>query len=281
MNRICAMGVLLVAGAPGMLRGAFEERPFSARSAALGEAAVASPGGGDAPYENPAGLASSDRFEVGLGHTDLLGMPEMPRNTVSAVAPGRGRVGWGMYGVDFGSSLYREREVGLAAGGSLDPSSALGVILKGQQMSVERYGRAAAWQMDVGWLGRPVPLLGLGFVVRNATQSRFRGLPDKSAAVFQAGARFDFWNGAPAFLALRRGADGSGDWRWGQEILIRSSAIFRMGYCSSPARWALGWGFAFSQWSMDYAFLTHPKLPDQHQFNLTWRGPRRLRSPSK
>lgn len=278
MRRYALWWALGAVSTLGAVHGAFEDRPFSARSAGLGDAAVASAGGPDSAYENPAGLARTNQSGVSLGHTDLLGMSDMPRNTVSAVFPFPGRAAWGLYGVDFGSNVYREREAALAAGWSLDSTSAVGAAIKGQQLSVDRYGRASAWQIDVGWWGRPLPGVAAGVVVRNATQSRLRGLPEKSPAVFLAGVESDFWKGAPAFLAIRRDAGGSAEWRLGQEIFLRSTAVFRMGYRSAPARWGLGWGFVFSPWSLDYAFLTHPNLPDQHQFNFTWRGKARVRS---
>lgn len=280
MRRFVTLWALAVVSTLGAVHGAFEDRPFSARSAGLGDAAVASAGGPDSAYENPAGLARTNHFGVSLGHTDLLGLSEMPRHTVSAVFPVGERTVWGTYGIDFGSRLYREREAALALGWAMDSTSAVGLAIKGQQLSVDRYGRAAAWQMDAGWWGRPLPLVGVGVVVRNATQSRLRGMPEKSPAVFLAGVQSDFWKGAPAFLAVRRDAGGAAEWRLGQEIFLRPTAVFRMGYRSAPARWGLGWGFVFSPWSLDYAFLTHPNLPDQHQFNFTWRGKARVPSDS-
>jgi hypothetical protein len=249
---------------------AFEEKPFSARSASLGESLVGASLGLDASHENPGALAFIDRPGLSLGHSQLYGDPDLGvRNMAGALATLR-HGAFGFFLGDFGSSLYREQEVGVSWAGRLAERMALGATLKRQEIRLERYGTFDAFQLDVGMSGRPLPKVSAGLSVKNVTRNRWTGTPEAPPAFFSAGVAVDALARGPTSLAVVQESGGKTSWRAGQEAWLHSVLALRAGFETDPNRLTLGMGFLLSSFALDYAFLTHPQLPDQHFFNLSF-----------
>ncbi len=253
---------------------AFEEKPFSARLAALGESLVGATVGLDAAHENPAALAFSERSGAAFGRAQLYGESDLPTNSIGGVLKTERRGGFGLFLTDVGSSLYRERELGLSWGGRLADRAGLGLTLKRQDLSMERYGGFGAYQVDVGVFGRLLPILSAGMTVKNLTQSHLGGTPEAPPAIFSAGASLDLLARGSTSLAVVQESGGRVSWRAGQEAWLHPAFALRAGFETGPDRFALGMGFRRSLFALDYAFLTHSSLPDQHQFTLSlfWPG---------
>lgn len=249
---------------------AFEEKPVSARSAALGESLVGAPLGLDGPHENPGALVFTDRSGLSMGHTALYGDADIPANALSGVFVTQRRGAFGFFFTDFGSSLYRERESGISWGGRLGDRAGLGATLKRQEVQIERYGRLAAYQTDVGFFGRPHPKVGAGVSVKNITQSSLGGTPESPPVLLAAGVSLKALAQGPTSLAVVSESGGSVSWRAGQEAWIHPAFALRAGFETEPNRFSLGMGFRFLDFSLDYGFMTHPLLPDQHSFNLSY-----------
>lgn len=253
-----------------LLFSAFEEKPFSARSAALGESLVGSRLGLDAPHDNPGAMVFTDRSGVSLGHTQLYGDADLPTNALSGVFSTKRSGAFGFFVTDFGSALYREKEVGIAWGGRIGDRAGLGGTVKRQEVEIERYGRLAAYQMDVGLFGRPHPKVGAGVSVKNITQSHLGGTPESPPALLNAGVSVDAFARGSTSLAVVSESGGKVSWRAGQEAWLHPAFALRAGFETDPNRFALGMGFRFSVFALDYAFLTNPLLPDQHSFNFSY-----------
>ncbi|MBL0059724.1 MAG: hypothetical protein IPP35_11620 [Elusimicrobia bacterium] len=249
---------------------AFEGKPFSARSAALGESLVGATVGLDAAHENPASLAFSERSGVSFAHARLFGENDLPMNSIGGVFRTEHRGGFGGFLTDFGSSLYREREMGLSWGGRLADRAGLGVTLKRQDLTMDRYGGFGAYQVDVGVFGRLLPVLSAGITVKNLTQSPLGGTPEAPPAIFSAGASLDLLARGSTSLAVVQESSGRVSWRAGQEAWLHPAFALRAGFETGPNRFALGMGFLRPLFALDYAFLTHSTLPDQHQFTFSF-----------
>lgn len=249
---------------------AFEEKPFSARSAALGESLVGAFLGLDSPHENPGALVFTDRSGLSMGHTALYGDADIPTNALSGVFVTQRRGAYGFFFTDFGSSLYREKEAGISWGGRFGDRAGLGATLKRQEVQMERYGHLAAYQVDVGFFGRPHPKVEAGVSVKNITQASLGGTPESPPAILAAGVSLKALAHGPTSLAVVSESRGSVSWRAGQEAWIHRTFALRAGFESKPNRFALGMGFRFSVFALDYAFMNHPLLPDQHSFNFSY-----------
>jgi hypothetical protein len=260
--------VILIHGAP--LLAVFEEKPFSARSAALGESVVGSSMGLDGPHENPGSMVFTNRSGLSMGHTSLYGDSDIPSNALAGVYVTQHRGAFGFFVTDVGSSLYREREAGLAWGGKVGDRAGVGVTVKRQDVDVERYGRLSAYQLDGGLFGRPHPKVEAGVCLKNLTQSSLGATPETPPAVLAAGMSIAALARGPTSVAVVSESGGSVSWRAGQEAWIHRSFALRAGFETEPNRFSLGMGFRFSVFSLDYGFMTHPLLPDQHLFNLSY-----------
>jgi len=250
----------------------FEERPFSARSAALGESMVAVIGT-ESSYYNPAGLAFLSGTGVVLGHTELYSLDELD-HTTAGVSHTTKKIGsWGAYGTSFGSALYRETEMGVSWAVHLTSTSAVGITVKRQDLRLERYGGIGAWQSDLGVVSRPIPKVTLGATVHNVTQSRLSGTSESPSSSLVAGATGELWARGLTTLSVVQQSGGETSWRVGQEVLLHSVLAVRAGFETAPNRFTLGAGFCLRRCRLDYAFLTHASLPDQHFFTLSWQTP--------
>lgn len=269
MRRFILQGFFLVLFCP-FLFAAFEEKPFSARSAALGESLVGASEGLDASHDNPGALVFAERSGVSLGHTALYGDTELPLNALSGVFSTKRFGAGGFFLTDFGSSLYREREAGVSWAGRVADRVGLGATLKRQDVEIERYGRLSAYQVDVGLFGRPLPKVGAGVSVKNITQSKLGGTPEAAPALFSAGVSVKALAHGPTSLAVVTESGGNVSWRVGQEAWLHPAFALRAGFETGPNRFALGMGFRQSVFALDYAFMTDPLLPDQHSFNISF-----------
>ena len=162
---------------------AFEEKPFSARAAAMGESLVGAPLGLDAPHENPGAIDFTDKSGLSMGHAQLYGDADLPLNALSGVWATKRHGAFGCFLSDFGSSLYREQEAGISWGHRMGDRVGLGATLKRQEVRMERYGSLAAYQVDAGIFGHPLPKVGAGVSVKNLTQSRLGGTPESPPAL--------------------------------------------------------------------------------------------------
>ncbi len=263
-------GVFFISGGA---RGAFEEKPFSARTAGMGGAMVAVLGETESAFYNPAGMRFSRGPSFASGHTRAMGFSELAHSSLSGVWPTEHWGDWGVFLTDFGSGLYREREAGLAFAAGVGPRAGVGAVIRGQELAVRRYGKYGAIQVDLGFAGRPNPKTGVGMAVRNITESPLRGISEAPRAVFSAGASREFWSGGLTSLAAVQEAGGRSSWRVGQEITPHPALALRAGYETDSGRFALGMGIRRGAVAVDYALVSHPTLPDQHHFGLTLTPP--------
>lgn len=255
---------LLIAAPAGA---AFEERPFSARAAAVGESLVALPGSVDGIYYNPALLAASSGARVSAGHTRLWGLEDLPQSTLAGALPSAyGH--WGAAVTEFGSALYREQEVALSWAVGVSSAAQAGVTVKNRRIEVERYGQDSALDLDLGVSGRPWPRVSVGASVKNLGGSRLFG--ETPPTVLAAGASSEI---APGFfVAGAISTDGAGRsiCRVGQETRLARPFLLRAGFQTGPNRFSIGFGLTWARWVLDYAFLTQGAEFEQSQVNVGW-----------
>jgi hypothetical protein len=263
---------LVAAGA----RAAFEERPPSARAAALGEAMTAAGGGAEDWLYNPAALRGLSRAEAVSGYTRLLGEEGLPAGAVVLGVPTEKHGGWGVSFSQMGSAFYREREFSAGVAAFLSTGLAAGAAVTGSFLDMDRYGGASAWGLDAGVIARPHPRASLGFACKRLNHPRFPGARDGLPPSFRMGASFLPGRGARLSIDAVKPQDRSFSTRIGAELPMGKGFFLRAGGQTRPARYALGFGAAAPLFRLDYVFLTHPFLGDQHQVSMafSW-GPAR------
>jgi hypothetical protein len=267
--------------AAGPVRAAFEEKPLSARAASLGETGIGDAEAPDTWLSNPAALGFLDRPQIAMTHTRLLGEASLPFSALGVGLPASsGRSGLGAVASEFGDGPYHEREVGLSGAVRATPSAAVGASVGGSFLDMARYGKAGAWTFDAGVLGRPHPRVSVGFAVKRLNNPGLPGVRNALPSITRAGAAVSVCPGARLTLEMVKPRDLPFSARAGLEMSPVPAFFLRAGGESRPGRYSFGFGIQTSFGRIDYAFLSHPFLGDQHQFSLTllW-GMRRPRQP--
>lgn len=200
-------------------------------------------------------------------HGALAGQEDLRRSLVGVVAPGR-RAAWALGLSEFGSPLYREREIAAAAGAEVGSGFSVGATVKGRVVEIERYGGERGFQGDLGISGRWNERCRLGATLGNLAGSRYFG--ESPPVTLTAGASAALWREATTSVAMVREDGGEASWRLGQEARVGAFSA-RLGFRTRPDRLSLGAGFVGGGVRLDYAFTTHAAWADEHRFSFGWR----------
>lgn len=259
MRRILlALGVAL-AGMGGLAQVSLFDMGLGTRAMGLGGAYAALAEGAEGLLYNPAGLAQIRGITV--DSTVLAGW--VGAGYVGAAMPGLG-AGLGYLGTSAGENLGYS-QLGLLAGFGLDLRNlgfpALGgVALRYQSTNIAGEG-SSSLGLDIGVLGRfPSPFgeLRAALVIRELS---FGGLSTEFVLAgawlspFGAFATLDLTSEYVA-LGLGWALLGGFEIRGG---IRQEGGLFRI---------ALGLGVRFGNYTVDYAFLTHPLLSPSHRFGF-------------
>lgn len=244
----------------------FEEKTTSARAAAMADSLVAVADAGSGGWGNPAVLPLLAERTLTADHGALAGREELRRSRVGFVVPGR-RAAWTVGLSDFGTSLYREREIAVGTGAEVGAGLSLGATLKGRIVEIERYGVERGVQGDLGISGRWNDRVRLGALLGNLAGSRYFGETPPLTLTVGAAAQ---WRSAVTSVAMVREDGGTTSWRWGQEAGVGAFTA-RLGIRTRPDRFSFGAGFTGAGVRLDYAFTTHPAWADEHRFSFGWR----------
>jgi hypothetical protein len=242
----------------------------------MGETGTGEADGTDSWYDNPAALRFMQRREVVLSQTQLLGDSSLPFGAVAAGIPTFGRGAFGFSLTQFGNSFYREREIVVAHAFAPAPSMAVGAAVTGSFLDVARYGGASVWSVDAGVLARPNPYVSLGFAVKRLNNPGLPGAREGLPSITRAGIALTPLRRTAVTVDLVKSRERPFDNRFGCEAALAAGFFLRVGVESRPARYSLGMGVRSSFGRIDYAFLTHPFLGDQHHVSLSfdWGNPR-------
>lgn len=252
------------------VRAAFEEKPVSARLSALGEAGAGDAGAPDAWLANPAALRSLDRAWAVMGHTRLWGEGNLPLSSLAVAVPTERRGVFGASLIHFGNGLYAEREASLAHAFRPAPALSVGAGLTAYAVDVDRYGSSSAWGADVGLIGRPSPRTSLGFAVKRLNSPRLSGGEEAVPSQTRAGASVSLLRSTWLSAELAKSGGGPFAARIGVETFLATGLSLRAGGQSRPSRYAVGLGLLCPFGRVDYAFITHPFLGDQHLASLSF-----------
>ncbi|MEO0084999.1 MAG: PorV/PorQ family protein [candidate division WOR-3 bacterium] len=264
------------------------------RAAALGEAYVALADDGSALYWNPAGLGQLPDYHIALSHhqwfagiQDELVHLALPSRIgtfgIGAVYSGNpGIEAWnernepldtfrtwdGVLGLGFGTRLGRDYYLGLAAKGMFE-----------HLHTTIGYGAAA----DVGFLARPLPLLGLGVACRHLGLMQFDGYPEDLPTELALGASTRIGSLRGSIEAVYP-LDNAFNLRAGIEWNPVRELSVRLGYRTGPADittlglfsgLTAGLGVNLGNLRLDYSIAPAGGLGIAHRFGLTSQALRR------
>ncbi|NOT34544.1 MAG: PorV/PorQ family protein [Candidatus Eisenbacteria bacterium] len=290
-----APAVLAQAGPPGFT---FLEVPTGARAAALGGAFATVAEGSDAAFWNPAGLAATQRFQLGGAHTEYLQQLRHEAFALAIPVGGGGIAGSvrALYsepiaardelGNEIGTFGAHDLEFGVAWGGRVSPTLRLGL---GAQLVRERIDQSAAmtYAFSVGTAWDPArwPTLRFALAAQNLGPSPSftiedgeKGIPVPLPFAIQGGVRWlgpaiGTWQSASSLeTRFTRGRSGLG--MFGFELSQPLGAALRLGYRynDDATNLSIGGGWATKALSLDYAFVpTRLELGDTHRLSFATR----------
>jgi hypothetical protein len=290
------VGLAVSAFSVGPLQAAFQMRPVSARSAALGSSFSASSRDSGSLFTNPAGIASLSQAELSVTYgKPFAGLPGTNMNLGHAalvIPTPAGRLGLG-YALYQAQDLLQEQTVAVSYGVSPLKGVRLGGTVKhlshsyligsdplAAQDPVFRNGTSrSAVAFDAGVsvsLGRH---LSLGAAGRNLNEPNV-GLvsEDKVTREIQAGVDLDLTGmglKASSDLLLRQVQPGSSGPvpAFGLEKSLGQALALRAG--ANPEEFTAGFGLKIRSLGFDYAFLFNKNLSEDnsgsHKVGLTYR----------
>lgn len=245
-------------------------------------------------WANPAGLSRLSAPSVGLGFYHPYSQSFSQYQLGGIALPLNARIGTiavGYYGsqvsyggaaltseraFQFAHALYLQRDItsSLALGYSLnlyhlDYGKSAGV--SGDGSDGMELGQAWGWGLDLGLQASLHERIWVGVTVHNVNNpslgSALSSSPlPKSLAL---GLGYMPYDGLKTHLVV---AQTVGDYplqmRGGLEYAVSDWLVLRAGALNNPGQLALGFGLQKWQIHFDYAFLSHPALPETHQFGI-------------
>lgn len=269
MNRtICILLLTIIVG--GASYSGVENNGRGAKAVGLANAFVAMANAPWALYYNPAGLSSLRFIELSTFIVpQQFGMNELRTVSLAGSVPtSLGTVGVGV--TQFGFALYRETQVSLGVGKTIDWGVSAGIAAHLTRIAIDQYGATQVATVDVGLLAQVHDQVALGFSYKNLLGTSLSS-SERLPQVFSLGASY-----RPVLLT-RVVLEFEKDIRYpliikaGVEQVFLDILTFRAGVSNNPDKFSAGIGIQYIPFEFVYAGYSHPQLGWTHQLELTFR----------
>ncbi len=287
MNTLVLLLTLLGSGATGTASLPLLKTGQGPRSAALGESYTSLADDASAIFWNPAGLARLQGYQFAVSHqqwfsgiTDEVGHAAVPLGPGVAgfglvYSGDRGFEGWSSENEPEGTFSTWSAVVSAGYGLTVLDKYHVGATVKGlvEDLAAAR-GTGAA--VDLGFIGRPLPGLGVGVAARQLGAVGYGSVTEKLPTEFAAGASLTI---GPLLgtMDVAVPLDNDPNVRFGIEYAPVKAAAVRIGYRTGPADMGSlgllsgltgGLGFTVGNFGLDYAFVPYGKLGLTHRVGL-------------
>lgn len=169
--------------------------------------------------------------------------------------------------ISHGFDLYRELTCSAGYARTLCRGLALGANLKANRVTIERFGEADGWGLDIGLLSSISERLDLGMALWNALGTRIAG--ESPARAFAVGAAGTPQPHLTLCLDARRDSPHRPlGVRCGAECVITPLVTVRVGAGVHPTRFSAGVGVCKGRCRVEYALSTHLVLGPSHHMSV-------------
>lgn len=258
----------LTAFACGPLYGSFERQAQPAPLWGRGLAGCALHGP-DYFLINPASIAARSPVRLVLFHSPSpFGLPELSNGGIALTIP----IGSGTIqpaATIAGTSLYREQSALLTYALALDEAVVVGASLSYNALSIERYGAAHTFGIDLGIIVTPIPHLSLGASLLNANRPTIGIEQDELPRVILVGAAYRLSDQADLSADLVKDIRFPESVRVGIEVRPLEFVALRTGISTEPPRFHAGAGVRYRSLGFDYGVATHQELGLTHSLGLS------------
>jgi hypothetical protein len=263
---LAAIAVLL---APIPLRASFERlaQPASLVGRALAGCAT---GGADCTQYNPSALVEAGSVHIAVFHTPaMFELSELSQSGMSAASP----LPIGALQLTltrFGTTLYREHMAMLTYAARLDETFAVGASFSYNALSIDRYGSAHAWGVDLGVSANPATGLTIGAAMLNVNRPTIGAGADELPRMFSVGMAYRLSPQACFSADMVKDVRFPESIRAGIEVAPLNFIALRTGVSTEPSRFYGGLGIRIASIEINYAVVTHQELGLTHTFGISF-----------
>jgi len=264
--RVCLLAVACLAWSDA--QAGFDRLALPAQVWGRGLAACAVSGAESALF-NPSALASVSRGRVTVFYSPSpFGLPELSNGGIAIALP----VSLGTLqaaATRTGSTLYSEQCALLSFACALDDAFSIGTTVSYNAVSVERYGSAHAFGLDIGVAATPLPFLTLAASMLNANRPTIGAERDELPRVFLLGFACRLSDRAVIAADLAKDIRYPESVRVGIEVAPVEYVALCTGISTAPARFHAGAGLRLAGVGFDYSITTHQELGPTHALGLS------------
>jgi hypothetical protein len=248
---------------------AFERTPHGSRSAAMGGSLVALGNNEWAAFTNPAALRTLNSPTLSLSYApQIFGVKELSHVATSIASPTP--VGtFALSASRFGFELYKETRVALSFAEEVTGTLRGGVTINYNSLTIQNYGSASTFGVDVGLLVDVVDDVRWGFAAMNLNAPTIGVPKEKLPQVFVTGIEYEPVSNARIHASVSKEIRFPIELHAGAEYKIEEIVALRAGTTSDPSTLNAGVGIEYAFAKIDYAFSSHPELGVTHQFSLS------------
>jgi long-subunit fatty acid transport protein len=247
-----------------------ENNGRGSKAIALGNAFVAIADNAWAGVYNPAGLVQLSATQGAVFFIpQQFGLAEL-RTASLAVAVPFSFASIGLSIEQFGFELYRETNVTIAAGRSIDWGVSAGIALNLHRISIERYGVAQRVTIDLGLLAQAQDDLSFGFAMKNLAAATIGQTRERMPQMVFLGARYAPWKEFQMTVECEKDTRHPLIVKAGVEQRFLEIIALRLGISTNPDKFSAGIGARYSIFEFSYAGYSHPQLGWTHQIEISF-----------
>jgi hypothetical protein len=248
---------------------AFERTSEGSRAVAMGGGLVALRGSEWSAFANPAALKTVGARTLALFYApQIFELKELSHAAASYIEPtaiGTFAISASRFGLDF----YKESRVAVSYSEEVASTITLGVGLDYYSLSIQNYGSAGTFGVDIGVLMEVADGVHWGFAAFNLNAPRIGTAQEKLPQVFSTGIAYSPFNEATLSASIRKDVRYAVELRVGVEYEFIEMIAVRAGTSSEPSALNAGTGIHYLFARLDYAFTWHTELGISHQFSLS------------
>ncbi|MFH1121388.1 MAG: hypothetical protein V1775_16335 [Bacteroidota bacterium] len=255
---------------PVLLNAGGDNRPAGARSAALGNASVATCDLWSA-FNNQAGLSRLENAEFGCYFENRYMMKELGYMALAFARPMKsGTIA--LSATYFGYSAYNESKIGLAYAKGFGKYIAFGVQLDYNIARLaESYGNHDFITFEAGMLANITPELSLGVHIYNPISAKFSSYNDERVPLnFSIGASFSLSDNITLVAETEKNIFTKATFNAGIEYRIVRNIFLRGGLSTGTSAFSFGAGFLFDDFKIDISSSYHTILGYSPQASLSY-----------
>jgi hypothetical protein len=268
---ILMKALAVVLAIPFYLLSAHENNGRGTKAIAFANAFVALADNPWALSYNPAGLAQILTSEISTFYVpQQFGIPELKTIALSGacnVHPGT----VGALVEQFGFELYRTTDIALGCGILVDTGISVGASFEVERVAIERYGVSHSTTFNVGFLGRPLHDLSIGFCFTNVTAARIGEIRERLPQHVMIGVCYAPFKEFCLITEMEKDVQFPLVMKVGLEHRFFEFLHLRCGVANNPDKFSAGVAVRYSTFEFGYAGYSHPDLGWSHQIEVSLR----------